>query len=252
MMGRSRVSSTLDIGRLGAALARPGMDPRVTCSLAYAVGESNVSDQGHFVDVLLAPSGIALTCQVAEKYEGPSFGDYAPIHLNDELFVAFPDGDMNHGGVVLGRLYSVADPPPQAVLDNPGDSAKVMESGKTYRLVVSGGGKILLADANASQSFVLGDDFRNAESSKDSDLQGAFTDGQVAMDLAASQFLLGAILNAVPIVGGALALPMFTVVASTAFANMAIAQTTAMTAIETYETTASSSQNFLSEDIKGA
>jgi len=103
--GRARVGTGLDTQRLGQALARPGMDPRVWVTLAYANGESAVdAPEGVFVDVTLSPSGQVVCARVGTGYAGNSFGAYGKIHKDDELVVVIPNGDPAEGAVVVARL----------------------------------------------------------------------------------------------------------------------------------------------------
>lgn len=141
--GRARVGTGLDTQRLGQALARPGMDPRVWVTLAYANGESAVdAPEGVFVDVTLSPSGQVVCARVGTGYAGNSFGAYGKIHKDDELVVVIPNGDPAEGAVVVARLWSQADPPPSDAIVDADEVVLDIEADKSYRLRTSGSGKI--------------------------------------------------------------------------------------------------------------
>jgi hypothetical protein len=145
----------MDVGRLGAAIARPGIDTRVWVSLAAAVGECVVDPQngGVFVDLMLMPTGERCTARVPSVYAGVGFGLYAKIHLDDEVLVCVPSGDLAEGAVVVSRMWSASDPPPQQAQVTPDDVVLVVEQDKNLDVVPQGSGLINLGDA-APQDFV--------------------------------------------------------------------------------------------------
>lgn len=150
-MLRSRVSSSIDFARLAAAMQRPGIDPRVWVSYAI-VTEAPVidtsatgSDAGIFVDIVLLPTQMAATARVGAAYAGNGFGMYAPLRVDDEVLVVAPSGDPAEGLVVTQRLWSPSDPPPAAAATHPEDLTLVVETGKSVRLTVQGGGNVVLA-----------------------------------------------------------------------------------------------------------
>jgi len=149
MLRRTRISKNIDVGRLSAAMSRPGIDTRVWVSLAIALDEAQVDkEQGVFVDVKLLPTGEEYTARVPADYAGTGFGFYAPIHKDDELAVAIPSGDAAEGAVVIARLWSAADIPPQEATDDVGEVMLVVEKDHSLRFKVSGSGKV----------FIKGDD----------------------------------------------------------------------------------------------
>jgi len=150
---RNRVSSSLDVGRLSAAVSRPGIDPRVWVSLAIAMGEAKVQEkEGVFVDVTLIPTGEQYTARVTADYAGKGFGFYAPVHKDDELVVVLPSGDAAEGCVVVARTWSAADIPPQAAVDDAGEVMLVVEDGHNLRLKVTGSGKVLINSEDAIEA----------------------------------------------------------------------------------------------------
>lgn len=143
MLRRTRIGKNLDVGRFGAAISRPGIDTRVWVSLAVALDESNVdSKYGVFVDVQLVPSGEQYTARVPADYAGKGFGFYGRIHKDDDLVVAIPSGDPMDGPVVVARLWSEADTPPQQAIDDPDEVMLIVEKDRNLRLAVSGEGKV--------------------------------------------------------------------------------------------------------------
>lgn len=159
-MLRSRVTSGIDVNRLANAVSRPGIDPRVWVSYAVCTSEPVVEtrsgQQDVFVDVLLLPSGQPETARVGASYAGSGFGFYAPLHKDDEVLVCAPSGDPDEGLVVTQRLWSPADPPPEAAATYPEDVTLVVEEGKALRLNVSGGGKVYIGGNDDTQPVVLG------------------------------------------------------------------------------------------------
>lgn len=139
-----RQSSSPDIGRLSAGLQRPGMDTRIWVSLAFAVDDSAVQDEGVFVDVVLLPTGETMTARVPAEYAGESFGLYSQILKDDEVVVEIPRGDPNEGAVVTRRLWNKQDKPPQVAKDNPKDFILVVKKDVNLRLVTSGTGQVLI------------------------------------------------------------------------------------------------------------
>jgi hypothetical protein len=79
-----------------------------------------------------------------------------PLLEGDEVLVTAPRGDPAEGLVVTRRLHSPSDPPPQEVTDHPEDVLLVMAPGKSCRVVVSAGGKILLGSADSTEQVPLG------------------------------------------------------------------------------------------------
>mgnify|MGYP001575280540 CR=1 FL=1 len=141
-MRRARVGSTIDMSRLSAAVSRPGIDPRIWCSIAYAAGESKIdAKHGDFLDVVLLPCEQRCTVRVPQAYAGKDFGsNEGRIHKDDEVIVLFPDGDPAAGGIVVARLWSAADPPPDLAFQNEKDIVKVLEKDISWRVKLQGSG----------------------------------------------------------------------------------------------------------------
>jgi phage baseplate assembly protein gpV len=143
---------------MGRALARPGMDPRSWCSLAIVQSVVVDEAEGVFCDVLLMPSKRRETARLGAAYAGSGWGLYAPPMVDDEVLVSAPSGDPALGLVITSRLWSPADVPPADAATHPEDVLLTVRPGKTVRLVVSGGGKVILGTADASRGVARLDD----------------------------------------------------------------------------------------------
>lgn len=168
MLTRSRVTSSMDVQRFGQALARPGMDTR--CWICTAAIQKFVLDDDHgpFADVVILSSssstmgedgvaaGDVVTVRVGSVYAGPGFGFYAPLAKDDEVIVAFPEGNPDHGGWIVGRAWSKSDPPPDLAKDNNADVCLRVEKDKNLRIQVFGSGNVVLGAENGK--VLLGDE----------------------------------------------------------------------------------------------
>ncbi len=134
MLFTSRATGSIDPNRLAAAMSRPGIDPRVNLCLAIVKKFNVRKGRGVFVDVELHPSQDEETVRMGATYAGNGFGLYAPLHIDDEVLVGFPDGEPDAGGVILARLWSTADPPPQGAVDNIADVLLQIEPGQAVRI----------------------------------------------------------------------------------------------------------------------
>jgi hypothetical protein len=156
-----RASSQIDFAALGRAMARPGMDPRAWCSLAIVQSVVVDEAEGVFCDVLLMPSKRRETARLGAAYAGSGWGLYAPPMVDDEVLVSAPSGDPAQGLVITSRLWSPADVPPADAATHPEDVLLTVRPDKSLRLVVSGGGKVVLGTADASRGVARLDDTVN-------------------------------------------------------------------------------------------
>lgn len=150
---RGRVGGKIDARRLGQLVAQPGIDPRVWCSLCV-IDKLVVDDDGVFADVFILSTATAdadgnvvaqrETVRVASPYSGAGWGIYAPLEPGDEVIVNWPDGDPDHGGILVSRNYSTADTPPQLAKDNPADFVLVAKKDVNIRVVVQGKGNVVM------------------------------------------------------------------------------------------------------------
>ena len=153
-----RASSQIDFAAMGRALARPGMDPRSWCSLAIVQSVVVDEAEGIFCDVLLMPSKRRETARLGAAYAGSGWGLYAPPMVDDEVLVSAPSGDPAQGLVITSRLWSPADVPPADAATHPEDVLLTVRPDKSLRLIVSGGGKVVLGTADASRGVARLDD----------------------------------------------------------------------------------------------
>ena len=153
-----RASSQIDFAAMGRVLARPGMDPRSWCSLAIVQSVVVDEAEGVFCDVLLMPSKRRETARLGAAYAGSGWGLYAPPMVDDEVLVSAPSGDPALGLVITSRLWSPADVPPADAATHPEDVLLTVRPDKSLRLVVSGGGKVILGTADASRGVARLDD----------------------------------------------------------------------------------------------
>ena len=110
---------TIDVQRLGKAIAAPGVDTRFwmasgTVGVQDDQGEFRtddpeavyVDDKGAIVSVRLEPNGEIINC----RYNGIACGRYGfmliPILPGDEVTVAIPDGDLNAPGITIIAIAS--------------------------------------------------------------------------------------------------------------------------------------------------
>ena len=156
-----RASSQIDFAAMGRVLARPGMDPRSWCSLAIVQSVVVDEAEGVFCDVLLMPSKRRETARLGAAYAGSGWGLYAPPMVDDEVLVSAPSGDPALGLVITSRLWSPADVPPADAATHPEDVLLTVRPDKSLRLVVSGGGKVVLGTADASRGVARIDDTVN-------------------------------------------------------------------------------------------
>lgn len=237
MLRRTRISSIPDTSRLSQAVQRPGIDPRIWCSLAIASSASEIdADFGEFVEVQLLPSGDSVNCYVGSAYAGASFGEHQQkILKEDMLCVLIPSGDPSEGGVVVSRLHNQQDKPSQLAIDNPRDYARQQEKDTSWRLVLTGAGQWLfegedevhfksakkatheaetfiaktgnvrLGDESATEPVLLGNTYRAAEETFLAQVQAASTTLQSTAGAMLSS--AGAIM-VMPIVGAIIAGPM--------------------------------------------
>jgi hypothetical protein len=137
------------------------MDPRAWCSLAIVQSVVVDEAEGVFCDVLLMPSKRRETARLGAAYAGSGWGLYAPPMVDDEVLVSAPSGDPALGLVITSRLWSPADVPPADAATHPEDVLLTVRPDKSLRLVVSGGGKVILGTADASRGVARLDDTVN-------------------------------------------------------------------------------------------
>lgn len=139
-MRSHRANSSVDVGRLGAAVRGPGIDTRTWVSLAIVAAVHIDPSEGVFVDVILMPSQRKATARLGAEYAGNDFGLYMPLEVDDEILVETPGGDPDAGLVVTRRLHSPSDRPPSEAATYPNDVLLVAKTGRTVRILLEGDG----------------------------------------------------------------------------------------------------------------
>ena len=142
--------------RLGSAASFPGIDPR-TWTAQGIVTQVIVEETGVLAVVALGPDDPGHLARVGTEYAGDGFGAYWPIEVDDHVTVAFPGGDIRAGLVVIARGWDAGDPPPAEVIANPSDVLIMVKTGQTLRMVVSGGGSVVI-EARDGSLVKLGDE----------------------------------------------------------------------------------------------
>lgn len=153
------VGTTVDTGRLAEAVSRPGIDPRCWVSIGIVTDVFMDPESGPLADILLVPGEDHVTAKLGSLYAGSGWGIYMPLYVDDEVIVGLTSGEMGEMPTVLQRLHSPADPPPQGAVDHPDDPLICVQPGHTLRIMVSGGGQVLLGDdgLTAIQGVVQGE-----------------------------------------------------------------------------------------------
>ena len=174
-MGSGGVRSGIDVGRLAAAVSRPGIDPRLWLTLAIVQDVAIDTEQGIFADVQFIPDGDEETCLVGSEYAGAGFGTFIPPKVDDIVLVAVPYGDVGTGPIIITRIWNGANPPSTDFKaeteieegDVTSDPTTVVEPQRTYKIIakedatirleVDGSGKIEIAATGQAQVEITGD-----------------------------------------------------------------------------------------------
>ncbi len=152
---RRRASTTPDVRRIGKAVSHPGIDPRVWAVRGWVEEVHVDAEHGTFVDVTLQ-TGEEETARVGEPYAGSGYGDHSPLEVDDEVLLVAPMGNYNAGLVVVARLHSASDKPPQEAVDHPADRVIRVRDGQTIRIVVAGAGNVVVKVGDGK--VLLGDE----------------------------------------------------------------------------------------------
>lgn len=136
----------MDTSRAGEALSRPGMDPRPWASLAV-VTAVNVTDGGTICDVTTL-TGIEETASYTPVYGGSGYGLSAPIEVGSMVLISIPEGEFATGARVIAHVWDHGSPPPALAVEHPEDMVLVVRPGKSLRILVAGGGNVVIAKAD--------------------------------------------------------------------------------------------------------
>ena len=112
----------LDLNVLAAAIARPGMDPRVWVSYGLVAPDNEDHKSVEFdagwgptVWVVLQPHDQLVACRVAASVAGNGEAEWVPFTSGDEVLVLIPEGDTRSVSVIVGRLNNEQDKFPDYV-----------------------------------------------------------------------------------------------------------------------------------------
>lgn len=139
---------------MAAALATPGIDPRVWVSVCI-VDKVVIDSEGAFADVSILSTVVPdadgnlvaqqETVSIAPDYAGNGFGLFIPPSQGDQVIVLWIDGHPDNGGVIVKRLWSASDPPPDLAKNNPADIVLIANKDVNIRIVAQGQGNIVVA-----------------------------------------------------------------------------------------------------------
>lgn len=115
-----RHRNDFDAVTMGAAFARPGMDPRQWVSYGLVDDQETIDgapidpvtfddEMGPLVNVTLHPSGVPARCRVGSFNTGNGEGEYTPFVPGDEVLVALPEGSEMADPVIISRLSNSRD-----------------------------------------------------------------------------------------------------------------------------------------------
>jgi hypothetical protein len=223
MLGKTRISGTIDPVRSRAALAGPGADTRTWGWQAIVRGAHVDPQAGPLADVLLLPDELPETVRLVSVYAGPGFGLYLPLPAaGDEVIVWAPSGDPDMGLVCMPRCWSSGDPAPAEIANAPGDLLLLTQKDANARVAVQGAGSLVLdvrgappaahlllgGEQNVTDAAVLGSTYRSSEASYNSSVGQALGSLSAALtalstDLALSAATQLACANAVQAVNSA-------------------------------------------------
>lgn len=154
MSKRTRIGRKIDAQRVAQLVSMPGIDPRIWVSLCIVDKVVVDKDHGVFADVHVMSTATVdddgnvvaqqETVRVAADYAGNGFGLYLPPLVGDEVLVVWPDGNPDHGGVLVKRMWSASDPPPQKAVDKPADALLMIQKDVNLRIMTQGQGNIVL------------------------------------------------------------------------------------------------------------
>lgn len=138
-----------DVARIASAVERPGIDPRTNASIAI-VEKVVVDAVGVHVDIVTV-TGIEETATVSNAYAGNGYGFYMPLEVGQAVYFILPEGEWAAGARIIGQVWDQGDPPPALIALNPSDPAFVIKAGRTFRIVASDGGAVVIATDETSR-----------------------------------------------------------------------------------------------------
>lgn len=145
-----------DVAKISEGLSRPRIDPRKFVDVGI-VDAVNVSEAGVNADVTTM-EGVPETAAYSPPYAGPGYGLHLPMDIDDAVVMVTPDGVSNAGLRIVGRTWDAGSPAPADVVDNPEDVVLVVKPGQSVRLIVTGGGHVVLEPRDGGKIKHGGDD----------------------------------------------------------------------------------------------
>ena len=153
----TRVATTPDVGLIGEALKRPGMDTRVWSEQAIVEKIVIDADHGVLLDVICLATGVSETAKLFAAYNGNRYGLHLPVLVDDEVLVLAPMGEPDFGLIALPTSWDGADPPPQEIVDHPEDVVLVVREDTKFRLVLEGDGDAIIDPRGSGKVFLGGE-----------------------------------------------------------------------------------------------
>lgn len=142
-----------DQNRTGAGVSFPGIDPRNWFVLAI-VKAIKIDEHGAKADVSIFPDEHEDTVAIGGMV-GKGHGLYVPVSVDQLVIVAYPHGNADHGGVIVGSQWDRGQPPIATAIANPADTALVSQDGAKLRLLAPGTGGLAVV---AGEGVELGDE----------------------------------------------------------------------------------------------
>lgn len=187
-MARSRIRTRIDAGRLRELIRGPGADTRTWVFFARVLDTDTAvrwdAELGWLVDVTIVGGQLdgegPVPCRVAWCYAGDGVGVSEPVERGVHVVGIMPEADLNGTPVIVGMLSTPDFPAPTTVNgeDVDADFAKAThlrksarnfdaQFGSLWRAAATDDARLLaqavkLADDDASQSYVRGEDFADA------------------------------------------------------------------------------------------
>lgn len=185
---RSRIRQRLDVRRLGVAVSYPGIDPRIWLAYGRVDDDADAvrwdSALGWLADVTLLGGGVdqeGATCRMGQVFGADQQGSFQPLVGGELVVVLVPEGDLNVAPVIVGMLASPDLPVPgsvngQTIDEDFAKAAHILvteknvqqEVGEKWRTSATSRAtleapEVRLANEDADQDFVRGNDYADAE-----------------------------------------------------------------------------------------
>ena len=170
-------------------MAGPGSDPRSWTARAIVDDDEDAirweDGAGWFADVTITGGPLdgegPIPCQVASVYGAPGFGSFCPVSRGQCVAVVIIEGDLNQIPIIVGCLFTEQSPAPTEVNGDAIDEEKMLadlvlvtDKGRDEQIggrsrtkvegefILASEEKLTLGAEGASQSFVKGDQQKDA------------------------------------------------------------------------------------------